>query len=137
MKIVYDEKLMKSMILFENLTGVKALDVILRSNSIWFVVEKGEIFKALGKNAFKVKKLENLFKKKIKLIEKSENIKEFATHLIYPIKAENMEFEEGILTIFVGDIRSKGLLIGRERKNLKELKETLSRYFKFEDIVIR
>ena len=137
MKIIYDATLMKSMILFENLTNVKVKDVYLRNNSYWFVVDSGMMFKAVGKNGVKIKKMENLFKKKVKVIEKSDDIKRFASNLIYPIKTEKIEFDDNILTISAGDIRTKGLLIGRERRNLKELKEILSRYFKFDDVIIR
>lgn len=137
MKIVYDERLMKSMILFENLTNVKVKDICFLKNTMMFVIEKGSMFKALGKDGSKIKKLENLFKKKVKLIEMNDDIKKFTSNLIYPIKANNIEFKDGILTISLDDMRTKGLLIGRERKNLKELKELLSRYFKLENIMVR
>jgi NusA-like KH domain protein len=137
MKLVYDQNLMKSIILFENLTHVKVKDAYLRNGSIWYVVEKGGMFRAVGKNGVKVKKIENLLKKKVKVIESSEDICKFTSNLIYPVKAESIEFIDENLIISVRDTKSKGLLIGRERKNLKDLKEVLLRYFKFEDIQIK
>ena len=137
MKVIYDQQLMKYMILFENLTHVKVKDAYLRGSSIWFVIEKGGMFKAVGKNGVKVKKIENLLKKKIKVIEYDEDICKFSSHLIYPIKTSNIEFVEDELIITVNDFKSKGLLIGRERKNLKELKEILSRNFKVNEIIVK
>jgi transcription termination/antitermination protein NusA len=137
MKIVYDQQLMKYIILFENLTKVRVKDAYLRNGSVWFVIEKGGMFRAVGKNGFKVKKIENMLKKKVKLIEYDENICKFSSGLIYPVKARNIELVEKNLVIEVNDTKSKGLLIGRERKNLNELKEVLSRYFKFDDVVIK
>ena len=137
MKLVYDEKLMKYIILFENLTGVKVKDAYLREESIWFVIQEGGMFKAVGKNGFKVKKIENLVKKKVKVIEFNEDICKFSVNLVYPVKPKEIEFLDGNLEISVNDTKSKGLLIGRERKNLKGLKEVLSRYFEINDIIIK
>ena len=137
MKIVYDQQLMKYIILFENLTHVKVKDVYSRNGSLWFVIQKGGMFRAVGKNGMKVKKIENLVKKKIKVIEYDEDVCRFSSHLIYPVKAKKIEFVDDNLVFECEDSKSKGLLIGRERKNLKELKEVLSRYFKIGDIIIR
>lgn len=137
MKLVYDEKLMKYIILFENFTKVKVKDAYLREESIWFVIYDGGMFKAVGKNGFKVKKLESMVKKKVRIIEFNDDICKFSTNLIYPVKPLNIEFNDGKLEISVSDIKSKGLLIGRERKNLKGLKEVLSRYFEVNDILIK
>jgi len=137
MKIVYDQQLMKYIILFENLTHVNVKDVYSRNGSLWFVVQKGGMFRAVGKNGERVKKIENMVKKKIKIIEYDDDVCVFSSHLIYPVKAKNIEFDEGNLVFECEDSKSKGLLIGRDRKNLKELKEVLSRYFKIDDIIVR
>ena len=69
MKLVYDERLMKYIILFENLTKAKVKDAYLGENeSIWFIIEKGGMFKAVGKNGSNIKKIENMLKKKIKVL---------------------------------------------------------------------
>jgi len=136
MKIVYDQKLMSYIILFENLTNVKVKDVYERGDSMWFVIEKGGFYKVVGKNGSKIKRIENLMKRKIRVIEFDEICK-FSSNLIYPVKAEKIEFEERKLNITVPDTKSKALLIGRERRNLKELKEVLKRYFDIEDIIIK
>ena len=136
MKIVYDTKLMQWMTLFENLSGVRLKDAFLRNSNVIFIVEKGNLFRAVGKNGATVKKIENLIKKKIRIIEFNEDICKFVDNFIYPIKAEKIEFENKILKIYVHGAGTKGLLIGRESKNLKELKEILSRYFEIDDIKI-
>jgi transcription termination/antitermination protein NusA len=137
MKIVYDQRLMKYMILFENLTRVKVKDIYARGESLWFVIEKGGMFKAIGKNGSKVKKVEDMIKKKIKLIEYDSDVCKFCVGMIYPVKAKNIELKDDDLIITCEDFKSKGLLIGRERKNLKELKEVLLRYFKIGDIIVK
>tara|TARA_Y100000310_G_C20275213_1_gene619888 strand:+ start:84 stop:470 length:387 start_codon:yes stop_codon:yes gene_type:complete len=128
---------MKYIILFENLTHVKVKDAYQRNGSLWFVIEKGGMFRAVGKNGERVKKIENMLKKKVKLVEYDDDVCRFSSHLIYPVKAKNIEFSDGNLVFELNDVKSKGLLIGRERKNLKDLKEVLSRYFKVDDIIVK
>lgn len=138
MKLVYDEKLMKYIILFENLTKAKVKDAYLGENeSIWFIIEKGGMFKAVGKNGSNIKKIENMLKKKIKVIEYNSDICKFVSNLIYPVNAKSIELNDKNLIISVDDYKSKGLLIGRERRNLKGLKEVLLRYFEINNINVK
>ncbi|GAG19749.1 unnamed protein product [marine sediment metagenome] len=136
MKKVYDVKLMQWITLFENLSGVKVKDAFLRNGSINFIVNKGDLWRAVGKGGKTVKKIEGLIKKKIKIFEFDEDVCKFVANFIYPIKAEKIELEEGIINIYAQGAQTKGLLIGRESKNLKELKEILLRYFDIEGIKI-
>ena len=136
MKITYDNKLIQYMSLFENLTNSKVKDAYLKEKSITFVVEKGDAWKAIGKNGSKIKKIQDLVKKKIKIIEFDDRIEKFSENLIKPIEVENIEFINGNLEIKPKDSGTKGLLIGRESKNLREIEEILSRYFKLKSVKI-
>jgi len=136
MKKVYDVKLMQWITLFENLSGAKVKDAFLRNSSVNFIVEKGDLWKAVGKQGKNVKKIENLIKKKIRVIEFDEDVCRFVGNFIYPIKVEKIELEDKVVNICAQGAQTKGLLIGRESKNLKELKEILLRYFDIEDIKV-
>ncbi len=136
MKKVYDTKLIQLMNLFENLSGVKVKDAFLRNSSINLIVNKGDLWKAVGKNGNNIKRIENIIKKKLRVIEFEEDICKFTANFIYPIKAEKIELEDKVVKIHVQGVGAKGLLIGRESKNLKELKAVLSRYFDIEDVKI-
>lgn len=122
--------------LFENLSGAKVKDAFLRKSSVNFIVEKQDMWKAVGKKGANVKKIEGLIKKKIRVIEFDEDVCRFVENFIYPIKVEKIELEEKIVNIYAQGAQTKGLLIGRESKNLKELKEILLRYFDIDDIKV-
>ena len=136
MKIKYDINLMKFISLFENLTGAKVKDCIL-NESLVFVVEKGEIYKAIGKDASNIKKIEDLLKKKIRVIEFDDDLVKFVENLIRPIRAEEIALEDKTVVITDSNNQVKGKIIGRDAKNLKKYKEIVSRYFDFDDIVVR
>lgn len=134
-KIKYNIDLMKYMQLFENLTRAKLKDCIANEH-LTFIVEENEIGKAIGKKGSNVRRLEELLKKKIKIVEFNPDVKQFIRNFVMPLQVKDVTEENGIITIAGFDTKTKGLLIGRERKNLKNLKDIVGRYFKVEDIKV-
>ena len=132
-KIKYDIDLMKYMQLFENLTRAKLKDCISNEQLI-FIVEENEIGKAIGKKGSNVKRLEGLLRKKIKIVDFNPDVKQFIRNFIMPLQVNDINEENNIVTISGPDTKTKGLLIGRERRNLENLKSIVKRYFEIEDI---
>ncbi len=128
---------MDYIVLFENLTSVHVKDSFVNQDKLIFVVEEGKVMKAIGKSGANIRRLEQMLKRKIKIVEFSEDICKFVKSFVSPIKADSISFEEGILSIAVRDTGSKGLLIGRDRRNLKNLEEITNKYFKGVKIEIR
>jgi len=135
-KIKYDINIMKYMSLFETLTQSKLKDCIINEEKVIFIVEENQIGKAIGKSGVNVKKIENILNKKIKIAEFSSNVLQFIKNFIYPLKPRDVKEENKIITIFGADTKTKGLLIGRDAKNLNNLKSIVKRYFDIEDIKV-
>ena len=138
-RIKYDINLMKFMQLFESLTRAKLKDCIDNTednDQLIFVVEENEIGKAIGKGGSNVKRLEGLLKKKIKIAEFNPDVKQFIRNFVMPLEVKDINEESGVVTIVGHDTKTKGLLIGRERKNLDNLKDVVRRYFEVEDIKV-
>jgi transcription termination/antitermination protein NusA len=129
MKITYDANSMKLMTLFENLTGAKVKDCFENKGAMIFVVEEGDIGKALGKRASNVKRIEAMLNKRIRIIEFSQDILRFARNVIMPNKARDIVYEEGIITIVPEDNQSRGFLIGRAAEILRNNESIMQRYF--------
>jgi len=134
-KIKYDVNIMKYMSLFETLTQTKLKDCIINDKVI-FIVEENQIGKAIGKKGINVKKIENILKKKIKIAEFNSNVLQFIQNFIYPLKVKDIKEENKIVTIIGPDTKTKGLLIGRDAKNLNNLKSIVKRYFDIDDIKV-
>lgn len=135
-RIKFDIDAMKFMSLFESMTGAKLKDCIISENLVTFIVEEGEIAKAIGKSAANVRKLEQKLKKKVKIAEFSDDIVKFIQSLTYPAKIEEVEQEEGIVKIKAADNQSRGLLIGREANILRAYEKIVKRYFDIEEIKV-
>ena len=136
MKIIYDEKLMKYIPLFESITKVNVKDMFLKNEILYCVIDKTDLKKAIGPNGAKIKKMENMFNKKIKILPYSDNIEEFVKSLLYGFEIDKIEKMDNIVNISCKNVKTKGLLIGRERRNLLNFKEIVKRYFPIEDLKV-
>ncbi len=133
----YDLKLMQYITVAESMTRSKIKDCFMLEDVVYFIVEPGEIAKAIGKSGANVRMLGNALKKKIKFVEFNNELPEFIKNLIYPLKADDIGIDGSIVNIRSNDTKTKGLLIGRNRQNLSNLKDILGRYFKIKDITVR
>lgn len=120
---------------FESLTNAKVKE-LMDEEKITIIVDEGEIGKAIGKKGKNIKMIENMLRKRIKIVEFSKDPLKFTARFIYPIKAELIELKDNNIEISVKDRKTKGLLIGRERKNLNEIGKLLKEYFNLEIKII-
>lgn len=138
MTMKFDTETIRLMALFENLTGASVKDCILDNSVIYIVVDEGEIGVAIGKNGASVQHAEKKIGKMIKLFEYSKDIAQFVKNLIpqtTDVKIRN-ENEKVIVEIRV-DKADRAIVIGRDGKNLKLLKELLQRNYTVNDLIIR
>ncbi|MFO8016819.1 MAG: NusA-like transcription termination signal-binding factor [Candidatus Woesearchaeota archaeon] len=139
MKIKYDVSLMGIMSLFEKITGAKLKDCYNDEvlNCITFVVQPGQLGKAIGKKAVNVKRLQEKLNKNVRVIEFHPNKTEFIKNMISPLRVERIEEEEdGTITIKGDDTKTKGLIIGRNAQNLRNLEKNVGRYFDIKEIKV-
>ena len=123
--------------LFEKITKVTSRDCIIDEKVITFIVKQGEGSKAIGKAGINTKKLEKMFAKRIKITELCDDLPSFIGNLCYPLKGLEISLEGEDVIIIGPDVKTKGLLIGRNSQNLKKLEETAKRYFKFNTIKVK
>lgn len=134
-RIKYDSDLMKLMALFESMTGAKVKDCIANEKLI-FVMEENEMGKAIGRNGVNIKRMENMLKKKIKLVEFSSDVLQFVKNMIYPIEVSGIMQEDDIIKIHGRDTSTKAMIIGRERQNIIHLSNIVKRYFNIREIKV-
>nr|MBA4405197.1 NusA-like transcription termination signal-binding factor [Nanoarchaeum sp.] len=122
---------------FEKITGTRVKDCFYEEEKLIFIVNPGQASKAVGKNGINAKKFSFQTNKRIKITEFNEDPIRFINSLISPIKVENITLEEKVVKIKASSTKDKGLLIGRNSKNLENLKKVVQKYFQdIEDIKI-
>ena len=135
--VKYDNDSLKIMSLFENVTRTRLKDSFIDDNELLtFVVSEGQLGKAVGKQAVNVKKLEKLLNRKIKILEFNSNIINFIKNLIYPLKAREIKQENEEIILVGPDVKTKGLLIGKNAKNLRNTETIVKKYFQIKEIKV-
>ena len=118
------------MSLFEKLTRAKLKDCFLDQNGVLvFIVEDGDIAKALGKQGRTAKMVTEKFKRKIKIAEYSTDLIKFIKNLILPYRVDEISQDGNIVVLKGEDVQVKGLLIGKNGKNLRNYESIAKRYF--------
>lgn len=135
-KIVYDETSMKFMVLFETMTKANLKDCIINDEIIFFIVEENQIAKAIGKQGSNIRNLQKALKRRIKIVEYSNDLIKFINNFIYPIKAKEIINEEEVIKIMTPTIESRGILIGKSATNLRLFESIVKRYFQIKEIKI-
>ena len=140
MQITLNTETIRLITLFENVTGAGVKDCLIDNDNktVYFVIQEGEVGKAIGKNGSTVKKTENLIKKNVKIFEFSDDIEKFVKNLIPQINLIKLKTENGKneVDIWVNK-KDKAMIIGRDRKNLKVYKELLQRNHDISQMSIR
>ncbi len=138
MTLVFDTETIRLMTLFENLTGVPVKDCIISNDIVYFVVEEGKVAIAIGRNGSRVRNVEKMIGKTVKLFEYSKDLSNFVKKLIPQANEIRIKNEEKKVTVEVKvDKKSKALVIGRNGKNIKIIKEILKRNHKVNDLIVR
>ena len=128
--MLLDKDLIQKITFFENITKARVKDCF--SNEVLiFIVNFGDFGKAVGLKGRSIKKVESLFKRKIKIVEFNNNPINFVKNLIMPLKVNKIE-KNGDYIEVSADRKTNGILIGRDGRNLKEYNKIIKRYFDLE-----
>ncbi len=125
------------MAIAEGITRAPIVDCVERDNRITFIVGKGKLGKAVGKEAHNIKKLEKFFRKEIRFVEYDEDIKQFIINLFKPFRLDRIVFDEvkNIVSVVVNE-HDKGKAIGKEGRNIKILREIAKRQHGINEIKV-
>jgi NusA-like KH domain protein len=131
-----DMRLIRYINLFKKVTGMRAEHCFSYNNIIIFVVTGDKMSRAIGENGKNVKKLSEILGKKVKIIASPkgrENIEEFISAIVHPVKFKNLDLQEDKVIINASK-QSKASLIGRNKTRLNEMKNILGEYFGISEI---
>lgn len=124
--------MMGVMALFDKITRVPLKDCFEDKNQLLtFVVDFQDIGKAIGKNAVYVRRLEQLLKRRVRIMGFHPDLQECLKNIISPLRVSSIELQEGILLLKSDDRKTKSLLIGRNAQNLRNIEEIVKRYFQY------
>ena len=135
-----DMQLMRYINLFAKVSNVSTTHCFVYNNIIIFAVPYDKVYMAIGKNGGNMKRLGEILRKKIKVVElprdeSQEQIENFVSHIVEPISFNKIEIYEGIVSISAGR-QNKAALIGRNRAREQELEDILKKFFHVQKLKI-
>ncbi|RJQ17038.1 NusA-like transcription termination signal-binding factor [Candidatus Woesearchaeota archaeon] len=133
--VTYTNDDIKLISLFEKITHAQVKDLFLQQQPI-FVVAPGELGKALGKNKMNLFRLENMLKKRVKVVEFSDSVLQFVLNVIAPLKVTDIKQEDKIIILTGNDMKTRGYLIGRNASNLRNTEAIVKHYFPIDEIKV-
>jgi N utilization substance protein A len=135
-KVIFDMETMKIISLFQAITHASVKDCISDDNELVFIVGPGELGKAVGKGGANVHRIATALKRKVKIVEFSDQLFTFIKNLIQPLRVENIEEKEGVIILTPIDNTTRGYLIGRGGSSLRTLEERVKRHFPIKEIKV-
>lgn len=139
-KLTTDE--LQLMSLFQSITSATARDCVIdeKLDRVIFIVNKGSMGLAIGKNGATIKTMQDIVGKKIELVEYSDDVNEFirntlSSSLILDVKIN--EKDNGTkVAVAVVDPKKKGVVVGREGRNAEKARLLMKRYFQISNVLI-
>ena len=120
---------------FEMKTKVSVLDCIFDENGIYFLVETGKAGIAIGKNGKNIKKLQQIFKRQVKVIEYDKEPKKLIENMLSS-RHTSIELKDSKAIVII-DPKEKGKIIGRMGCNIKKIRKLLERNSEIKKLEIR
>jgi N utilization substance protein A len=133
---------MRYIALFESITGATVKDCIVDDdlNRIIFVVKKGQVGMAIGRQGKNIHLLERMTSKKHEIIEHAENPAQFIKNALKPARVKEIRITErpdgkSIAVVSVNP-RDKGIAIGKNGRNAERIRFLAKRYFEIQNVSI-
>jgi len=120
----------------ERMSGARVKDCFQDEDTVYFVVAPGEIGKAIGKSGMNIRRVQDELHKKVRVVEFRERMEEFLRNLMYPVMVQEIVEEENAIILKDSSSKTKGLLIGRNGKNLRFINRAVQRFFNKEVRVV-
>jgi N utilization substance protein A len=127
---------------FQSITGATAKDCVVdeKLNRLIFVVAKGQMGLAIGKEGVSVKKLERSVRRPVEVVEWADGIEELMRNALGAKHVQRVEISDRLdgtkgVVVFV-DPRKKGAVLGLGGRNAEKVRMLARRYFDITNVQI-
>jgi len=136
------DKEMRYISLFEAATGADIIDCVERGDLVVFVVREGELPKILAGRGFKIQNFARLIKRKVKVVEYSNDPAKFIQNALQPAKLlEPVRITERTdgrkIAVAVVDPKYRAIAIGREGRTIELVRFLAKRHHNIDHVIIR
>lgn len=129
----------KFMTLFESLTGATVVDCVKEENTLGFLVKKGDMGRAIGKQGANIEKVRQSVGRSVLLVEEGDNQQEFMKKLFEPVRIRKIQFKENDgekNAVIEVDKKDRRKVLGSEGMRIKIARQLARRHHMIDDIVV-
>ena len=128
--------------LFESLTRAVARDCYIddENDRVIFVVKKGDMGLAIGKNGNNINRVKRSIGKHIEIVESSGDVDEFVANALQPVSVKKVQVvskENKKLAYVEVMSKDRGIAIGKNGKKIHKAKVLAQRHFGLDDVIIQ
>ena len=139
-KLSSDELSLMSM--FQGMTGATARDCVIdeKRNRVIFVIAKGQMGLAIGKDGASVKKIERTVRRPVEVVEWADDVEglvknSLGARFVQEVRvSDRLDGTKGVVVIV--DSRKKGAVLGLGGKNAEKVRLLARRYFDINSVQI-
>jgi len=139
-KIRLSTEEIKYITLFETLTGARVKDCVHNENAMGFLIDRGDMGLAIGRNGSNIEKVRSVIGKGVWVMEFSDELNEFVRNLFHPVDIRQIishKSNDGKMVIVEVSKRDRKKVIGHNGGRIKIAKKLAKRHFNIDDIKIR
>ena len=126
--------------LFEAMLNIPVIDCIENEELVVFVIENGKLKYLLQNGGKKIKQFSYLIKKKLKIIEYSQDTATFIKNALLPAKVIDLRLTEKPngkkMVVVMIDPNQKGLAIGKNGKTIELVRHLARRHHNVDKIIV-
>lgn len=128
--------------LFESITGVAPLDVVIDNefSRIIFIVQKNQAAQAVGRNGSNVKMLRQIIGRDVEIVESGNTPEEVIKNSLYPARVLVVKITKApsgaVVAITTVSPEDKGVAIGKSGRNIARARLLAKRYYDIDKIVL-
>ncbi len=128
--------------LFESLTRAVARDCVVddENDRVIFVVKKGDMGLAIGKNGNSINRVKKSIGKHVEIVEYSEMVDEFVANALQPVSVKKVQViskDKRKLAFVEVMSKDRGVAIGKNGRNIQKAKVLAQRHFDLDDVIIQ
>lgn len=137
-KVTYDTDMLRAINMFESITGVDAVECVIKEDEAYFVVPEGKAGMAIGKGGKVIQKVQRKLDKDVKVYEYSDNIGKFLNNLLpADIRGVDIEEEDGEKKVEINVSReNKGRVVGKNGKKIESIRDILARTHDVDEVTV-
>ena len=134
MTIKLETQNIRDIAVFERITKVHVKDCIRDETCVYFMIEPGKSGLAIGKNGSIAKSVGRVLGKPVKVFEFADDIETMVRSMIPT--ARGMEVDGDSVTVTIPS-EDRSMVIGKNGRNIKVMKDFLNRHFKINNLRLR